>query len=456
MERYDLLIVGAGSAGFYGALKADALGARVALIERAEWGGTCPNRGCLPTKHLVTAGERYFYGQTEAFHGVEPRGTVLDVRSLMTEKDAVIRFAQQEKQALLDAHPTIRPIRGEARVTGDHSLTVDGRALTADAIVLATGASPVVPDIPGLRDCRPWTSDRVHALIEFPAAMIVIGGGEIGLEYGQCFLHFGVRVTVLEREERILPREEPEVSAALRRYLEQEGMEVRTGVRVRDVRGEEGSRRVLADVHGEGLEFEAPVVFVATGRRPNTDSMGLEAVGVRLRADGAVHVDSYFQTDVPSIYAAGDVLGHVRMLSSVADREGELAVENALHGTRHTMDYRGIPYAILTSPQTASVGLKEAEARAAGLRVKVSVLNLRDELPKATADRGLVKLVVEEGTERILGVHVLAAKGGEAIHEAIFIVKHGMTIAEVARTVHVYPIVAESILRAAESYAKAA
>lgn len=447
-----------GSAGLYGAIKAAELGARVALVEGAEIGGTCPNRGCLPTKHLVTAAERYYYGQMDAFRGVKPRKTRLNFAALMAEKEAVVHRAREEKERMISAQPNIAFIRGKGRLVSPHHVAIDGQPVTADHILLATGSSPIVPPIPGLADIVPLNSDRVQVITRLPASLIVIGGGEIGLEYGQLFLHFGMKVTILEKEARILPREEPEISRMLRLYLQEEGMSIHTGVQVTGVKALPRRRgyRVTARKGGETLSVEAAAVFAATGRRPNTDDLGLEEVGVKRRPDGAVETTSFFQTSHAHIFAAGDVRGHIRMLSSIADREGELAVENALRGTRHTMEYLGVPYAILTSPQVASVGMKEAEARAAGFTLRRVDLSLPEELPKATADRGWVKLVVEEGSRRILGVHLLAAKAAEAIHEGIFIVKSRLTVEEVCRTIHVYPTVAESILRAAESYPKAA
>lgn len=303
------------------------------------------------------------------------------------------------------------------------------------------------------------TSDRVQRLTMLPTRLVVIGGGEIGLEYGQLFLHLGVEVILLEKEARILPREEPEISDALRKYLEEEKMEIHTGVTVAEVRRLEDPdlRRVIVHREDQAFYFDTPAVFAACGRRPNSVDLGLEEAGVRTKPNGAVEVEPFFQTSVPNIFAAGDLLGPTRMLSSIADREGEIAVENALRGTRYTLDHRGIPYAILTSPQAASVGMKEEEALREGIQAETTVLHLPEELPKATADRGLIKLVVEKGSGRILGVHLLAAKAAEAIHEAIFIVKGKLTVREVCRTVHVYPTVAESILRAVEAFqAKAA
>lgn len=458
VSSYDLLVLGSGSAGLYGAIKAAQLGARVALVEGADVGGTCPNRGCLPTKHLVTAAERYYYSQSDAFRGVKPRKARLNFAAVMAEKEAVVRYARAEKERMIAAQPSLDFIRGTGRLVSPHHVAIDGQPVTADHILLATGSSPITPPIPGLANAFPLNSDRVQGITRLPPRLIVIGGGEIGLEYGQLFLHFGTKVTVLEKEARILPREEPEISSALRRYLEEEGMEIQTGVDVEAAEPLPRRRayRVTARRGEERLSFESAAIFVATGRRPNTDGLGLEEVGVKRREDGAVETTAAFETSHSHIFAAGDVRGPVRMLSSIADREGELAAENALRGTRHTMEPLGIPYAILTSPQAASVGLKEAEARAAGYRLRQVDLSLPEELPKATADRGWVKLVVEEGSHRILGVHLLAAKAAEAIHEGVFIVKSRLTVEEVCRTVHVYPTVAESILRAAEAYPKAA
>jgi len=458
MNSYDLLVLGSGSAGLYGAIKAAQLGARVALVEGAGIGGTCPNRGCLPTKHLVTAAERYYYGQSGTFRGVKPRKARLDFAAVMAEKETVVRYARAEKERLIAAQPNIALLRGRGRLVSPHHVSIEGQPVAADKILLATGSSPITPAIPGLSEIAPLNSDRVQGITRLPESLIVIGGGEIGLEYGQLFLHFGVRVTLLEKEERILHREEPEISDTLGRYLREEGMEIHTGVDLQAVKPLPRRRgdRVTARKGEEILSFEAAAIFVATGRRPNTEELGLEEVGVTCRPDGAVETTDSFETSHPHIFAAGDIRGHVRKLATIADREGELAAENALKGTRQTMEYLGIPYAILTSPQVASVGLKEEEARAAGFALRQVDLFLPEELPKATADRGWVKLVVEEGSHRILGVHLLAAKAAEAIHEAIFIVKNRLTVHEVCRTIHVYPTVAESILRAAEAYPKAA
>lgn len=457
MKRPDLIIIGGGSAGFYGALHADRLGARVALIEAAELGGTCPNRGCLPTKHLITAAEHYYYGQAYAFRGVEPRGSHLDFAALMEEKQAVVQTAVAEKRARIAATPGIRLIEERARLVAPDTVAVDGGRLSAPAILIATGSHPILPDIPGLPTHEVLTSDRVQTLKQLPRRLIVIGGGEIGLEYAQMLLHLGVEVTVLERTARLLPREEPEVSEALRRYLEDEGARIETGVEIEAVEPLSANHwRVRAQRSSEPLQnLEADALFVAVGRRPNTAGLGLEMVDLARRADGAVIVDRRYQTSLASIYAAGDVLGHERMLASLADREGELAVENAILGSDLTVDHVGLPYAILTSPQVASVGLKEAQARAAGYRLRAGRLELGRELPKATADRGLIKLVVDDESGRILGLSLLAPHAAEAIHEAIFIVNGRLTVEAVRDMVHVYPTVAEAFLRAADEYIRA-
>ncbi|HZR45803.1 MAG TPA: NAD(P)/FAD-dependent oxidoreductase, partial [Candidatus Manganitrophaceae bacterium] len=273
---HDLAIIGAGSAGLYGALKADQLGARVILIEGAEVGGTCPNRGCLPTKHLVTAAERYYYGQSDAFRGVV-LGSRLDFAKLMSEKEAVVRYARNEKYEMIAAHPGIDLIQGRARLVSKEKVAVDGRTVSADRILLATGSSPILPDIPGLPEAAPLTSDRVQRLTMLPPRLVVIGGGEVGLEYGQLFLHLGVEVILLEKEARILPREEPEISEALRRYLEEEKMEIHTRVTVAEVRrlDDPGLRRVIVHREDQAIYFDTPAVFVACGRRPNSAGLGL-------------------------------------------------------------------------------------------------------------------------------------------------------------------------------------
>ena len=262
MKDYDLIVIGAGSAGLYGALKADQLAARVALVEGDKIGGTCPNRGCLPTKHLVTAAERYFYGQADAFRGVVPLGSHLDFAKVMSEKEAVVQYARKAKYNLIAAHPKIAFMEERARLVSKETVQVGDRQLSAEKILLATGSFPILPEIPGLSEAAPLTSDSVQSLTTLPAKLVVIGGGEVGLEYGQLFLHFGVAVTLLEREERILPREEPEISMTLQRYLEEEGMEIHTGVEVKEVlRAEDAkNRRVIIQKEDQALHFDAPAL----------------------------------------------------------------------------------------------------------------------------------------------------------------------------------------------------
>lgn len=455
MDSYDIAIIGAGSAGLSGALRAEALGARVALIERGPLGGTCPNRGCLPTKHLVSAAERYYYGQAEAFRGVEPLGALLDFGDLMAEREEVVRAAQDEKRALLREHPGIALLTGSSRLESGQRVRINDRVIDAGAVALAPGSSPRLPDIPGLAQAAPLTSDDIHRIKRLPERLAVIGGGEIGVEYAQFFRHLGVEVTLLEREARILPREEPEVAEALTRYLQQEGVSIHTGVWIVGVApGTEPDERLLTALMPDGSRrvFRATAVLAATGRRPNSAELGVDLAGVRLRVDGAVDADRTFRTACATVVAAGDVLGHARMGTTRAAREGELAVENALCGTRHTFDEGDVPYAILTSPQVAGVGMTERGARAAGFSVKTATVRLRQELPKATADRGLIKLVADAASHRVLGLHLLAANAAEVIHEGVWILKQRAAVADIRRTPHVYPSVSEAILRTADAY----
>ncbi len=453
---FDLVILGSGSAAFAAALKAADHGARTAMIERSTLGGTCVNVGCVPSKNLLRAGELRYYDSHREFPGISPGRTTLEFNRIIEQKNQIVRGLRKEKYSdVLRSLPSTKLFRGDARFVSQTRVKVDGINVDGRKFIVATGSSPRIPSIPGIENVGYLTNAEALNLKNKPASIIVLGGRALGLEFAQMYSHMGTKVTLLQRSDRIIPEEEPEISEALHQYLEGEGIEIKTGVQVKRVYQTQGEKVVVATV-GEG-EFEArgDEILLATGRDPNTNRLGLETVHVRLRKDGAVRVNREMHTTAPHVWAAGDVIGEP-MLETIAAKEGATAAENALGGTHRKIDFLPVPRAIFTSPQVASVGLTEKEAHERGYKCTCRTIPM-SKVPKAVVirdTRGLVKMVADASTGRVLGVHILTENAADIIHEAVLAVKHKLTVDDLIDTVHVFPTMSESIKLAATSFRK--
>ena len=453
---YELAIIGGGSAAFAAAIKAAELGARVAIIEHGTIGGTCVNIGCVPSKTLIRTAEHCYHAAYSTFEGLTACPPPRDWQQVIAQKDELVAALRQGKYVdVAGAYPNIAIISGHAELTGGRGLTVDGKALSAGKILIATGSRPAAPPIPGLEEAGYLDSTDALSLEKLPATLTVIGGGAIGLELAQLFNRFGVRVTVLEGAPQIVPQEEPEIGDALCGYLNEEKMEVLCGVKVERVRRDTDGYRLDVIVDGKSRAIRSEQLLVATGRRPNTEGFGLEHAGVRLGDRSEIVVDRHLRTDNPGIYAAGDCIGNP-LFVYVAAYGGSLAAENALRDVGRLYDLSALPRVTFTDPQVASVGMTEEQARTDGLSVKTTVLPL-DQVPAAIAARntkGLIKLVAEEHTGKLLGAHILAAEAGEVIQEATLAIRFGLGIQDLVETFHPYLTKAEGLKLAAITFSK--
>ena len=452
---YDLAIIGGGSAAFAAAIKASELGGRVAMIERGTIGGTCVNIGCVPSKALLRAADHYHRAGHSPFAGVETATGRVDLSSLVAQKDRLVDTMRQEKyEDLIDVYG-FDLVKGEARFTGPDRLEVDGRPLRADRFLIATGATPWAPPIEGLHDAGYLTSTTALELTDLPDELIVIGANAIGLELGQLFSHLGSRVTFVEALDRIAPFEEPEISEMLTAHLESLGAEIITSATITKA-GRAGDRRFIEAHIGEtSRRIEADEILVATGRRAHTEDLGLDAAGVEIDQRGHVIVDDRMITSNPKILAAGDVTT-VPQFVYVAALTGSIAAENALRPPRRRLDLTTMPRITFTTPPIASVGLTETQAREAGHQVITSVLPL-EAVPRALVDHdttGLVKLVADETTSRLLGAHILAEGAGDVIQAAVMAIKYQATVDEIADTFHPYLTMAEALKLAAQGFRK--
>ncbi|WP_292939655.1 mercury(II) reductase [Novosphingobium sp. 32-60-15] len=465
-EGYDVAVIGAGSAGFSAAITAAELGARVALIGHGTIGGTCVNVGCVPSKTLIRAAEAVHGGKASArFPGLGGSVSLDNWTALATSKDELVTELRQKKYIdLLPAYEGVSYIEGKARFA-DGKLLVGDASMETGKVILAMGARAAVPPIPGLDTVPYLTSTSALALERLPKSLLVIGGGVIGVELGQMFARLGVSVTICCRS-RLLPEMDPEVGVALQTYLEAEGVRVCSGI---------GYQRIDSTVNGIELICEslscdrkgnydtvatvqtitAEQVLIATGRRPNSDGMGLEDHGITLGRSGGIVVDEYLETSVPGIYAAGDVTGRDQFVYMAA-YGAKLAARNAVAGNQHGYDNSAMPSVVFTDPQVASVGLTETAARAQGLEVKVSLLPL-DAVPRALAardTRGLIKLVADKASDRLLGGQILAPEGADSIQTLVLAIKHGMTAADLGATIFPYLTTVEGLKLAAQTFDK--
>lgn len=452
---YDLAVVGAGSAGFAAAITAAELGARVALIGHGTIGGTCVNTGCVPSKTLIRATEVVHHASAVArFAGIRGEGRVADWRTVVRQKDELVAALRQSKYLdLLPEYNSVAYLEGPAGLAAD-GVIIDSAPIRAGKIIIATGARPALPPIPGIASVPYLSSTTAMEIEHLPRSLLIVGGGYIGCELGQMFARAGVAVTIACRR-RLLPDAEPEIAAALTDYLREEGVIIRDGLSYREIcHGPDGvALSVVAGGHPETITAEQ--VLVAAGRTPNTEGLGLDAAGIELSPNGGIRVDDRMRTTRPGVYAAGDVTGRDEFVYMAA-YGARIAAQNALDGDATLYDATAMPAVVFTDPQVASVGLTEAQARAAGLAVNISVLPL-DRVPRALAardTRGLFKLVAEAGSGRLIGAHILAPEGGDSIQTAALAIKCGLTVQHLAETIFPYLTTVEGLKLAAQTFDK--
>lgn len=448
----DLVILGGGSGAFAAASRAASHGATVAVVERGVIGGTCLNVGCVPSKILIAAARTRHHAARHGFAGVHTSAGKVDAGALFAQKASMLDHFRKEKYAdLVAGTEGLTYIEGEARLLSPSAVAVGDRTLHAGKVILATGSRPVPPPIPGL-DAVPWLdSSGALSLGAIPEHLVVIGAGYVGLELAQAFSRLGARVTVLEALDRVAAGEEPEVAGALREALVAEGIAIHTGIRLERVGGAAGA----IDVRAAGASWTASHLLVATGRRPNTEGLGLAEVGVRTDRRGAVVVDAELRTNVEGIWAIGDCNDRVPLVTTAA-HEGAVAADNAIRRAGRKVADEVVPHAIFTDPEIASAGLTEAAARAEGLRVRTTVMPMA-KVPKAAIlqeTAGVVKVVAEEGSGRLLGVHVCGAGAADMIQVAVVAIRQRLTAAELGGMIFVYPTLTEALKMACQSFEK--
>jgi pyruvate/2-oxoglutarate dehydrogenase complex dihydrolipoamide dehydrogenase (E3) component len=413
--KYDAIVIGSGQAGNPLAHRLADLGWKVALVEESHLGGTCINTGCTPTKTLVHRAQVAHYARNAARWGVRAENVGVDLPEILAQKDRVVETFRSGQLQQVEQRPTLRLFRGHARFVAPHRVEVGGESLESERIFLDTGARPVIPPIPGLKDSGYLTNETIMELTRLPEHLIVLGGGYIGLEFGQMFRRFGSRVTMLQRGGQIVPREDPEVAAELQKALESEGIDFRLDTLASRVEKSNGGVRVALEGVGQAV-VTGSHLLVATGRRPNTDDLGLERAGVETDAKGYVRVNSRLETSVAGIWALGDVKGGPAF-THISYNDFQIVYGNLVENRSLSTEERIVPYCVFTDPQLGGVGLTEKEARAKGLKLKIGRIPMSRVARAVERDEtaGLMKLVVDAADDRVLGASILASEGGELV-----------------------------------------
>lgn len=465
-DHFDLLILGSGSTAFAAAIRSAELGKTAAMTEMRSLGGTCVNRGCLPSKNLIEAARLVWESSHPRYKGLKPAKMKFDFGELISQKrDVVHSYRDKKYQSIVQAEDRIKIFDGSAKLVDQHTVLAGDQKISGEQVLIATGMRPVIPRIDGLDQVLYLTSDLLTSdekqeLKELPKTLVIIGGGYVALELGQMFHRFGTHVTILERGDVILPSYEPEVSEALTSALREEGLQVVTNAQaVRVLQKSEEEIKVTARIGHTEQSFHAQRLLVAAGREPNTEGIGLDKVGIQLDEHGFVKVNDELQTNVPNIWAAGDVNGHQmgsQLATPVGAHDGVLAAMNALANAHRKVDHRVIPRTIFTDPQVAVAGLTDEEANSLGIRCWCGTIPL-ELVPRAGATHqvnGIAKMVIDRATHEVIGVSLVMPNAGEVIHEAAMALRFHAKLEDYVDMIHVYPTMAEALKIAALSYFK--
>jgi len=463
--RFDrnLVVIGAGSAGLVSAYIAAAVRAKVTIVEKQRMGGDCLNTGCVPSKALIKTARVLSTIRRAKEYGLKNAVAEFDFAEVMERVQRVIKAIEPHDSIERYTALGVECVQGEAKITSPWSVHISGndgtkRTLTTRSIVIAAGARPFVPPIPGIDKTGYYTSATLWGIRELPRRLVVLGGGPIGCELAQAFARFGAQVTQVEMLPRLLIREDPEIAEMVAKQFRAEGVDLRTSHRAKEFRVEDGHKVLICEHQGRDLAIEFDALLVAVGRVANTTGYGLEELGIPVTKARTVETNEFLQTLYPNIYACGDVAGPFQFTHTAAHQAWYAAV-NGLFGSlkRFRADYSVIPWATFTDPEVARVGLNETEAKEKGIAYEVSTYGI-DDLDRAIADEeahGVVKVLTVPGKDRILGVTIAGEHAGDLIAEFVAAMRHGIGLNKVLGTIHIYPTLAEANKYAAGVWKKA-
>ena len=444
---FNLIVIGAGSAGLVSAYIAATARAKVALIERDRMGGECLNTGCVPSKALLRTARLMADARNAQRYGIARAAVEIDFAQVMQRVQAIVGKIAPHDSVERYTALGVDVIHGEARIVSPWEVEVAGKRLSARSLIIATGSKPLVADLPGIDSVEYLTSDNLWGLRVLPKRLVVLGGGPIGCELSQAFARLGSDVTQVEMTPRLLPREDADVAAEVESRFREEGITVMAGCKALRVERDGDGGRLVCEQAGAEVTLPFDRLLLALGRKANVDGFGLQALGVGLSERGTVESDALLRTNFPNILVAGDVAGPYQF-THVAAHQAWYASLNALLAPLWSfkVDYRVIPWATFTDPEVARVGLSEDEAKAQGIAVEVTRYGLED-LDRAiadSADYGFVKVLTAPGKDRILGATIVGAHAGELLAEFVLAMKHGLGLNKLLGTIHIYPTMSEA------------
>jgi len=448
-SAFDAVVIGSGQAGPSLGARLAGAGMKVALIEREHLGGTCVNDGCMPTKTLVASARAAYIARNAARYGVTLGGEVrVDMKAVKARKDRVVNESVQSLTSWLSDLPNLTLIRGHARFVGSHAVMVDSQTLEAPRIFINVGGRAQLPDWPGIESVPVLTNTSIMELDTLPGHLVVVGGSYIGLEFAQMYRRFGSEVTVLEYADRLIAREDPEVCDEVKAILEREGVQIHLNVRSAGVSGSKADGRIRIALHSGGAPrlIEGSHLLAAVGRRPNTEDLGLDRAGIATDVRGFIKVDAQLRTNVPGVWALGDVNAR-GSFTHTSYNDHEIVAANLLDGESRRVDDRIPAYALFIDPPLGRIGMTEAEVRSSGRPALVGVMPMTrvGRARERGETQGFMKVLVDAQSERILGASLLCIEGDEIVHSLLDMMYSGASYKVIQRAVHIHPTVTELI-----------
>ena len=446
--EFNTVVIGAGSAGLVAAYIATAVKAKVALIEKAKMGGDCLNTGCVPSKAIIRTAKFLSHQKRSKEFGVHTATAEFDFKEVMDRVRSIIGVIQHHDSVERYTGLGVDCFAGHATIESPYCVDVDGKKLTTRSIVIASGAEPVVPPLPGIDDVNYYTSDTIWEINELPKQLLVLGGGPIGCELSQAFVRLGSNVTQVQRLPRIMPREDSEYSEMVLKQFIEDGVDVRLEHLAKEFITENGANVLVCEHNGEEVHIEFDTLLVAVGRRARIGGFGIDQLGIELSSNRTIEVNEFLETNFPNIYAVGDVAGPYQFTHFGAHQATSAATNALLRPFyRRRVDYSVIPWATFTEPEVARVGLNEQEAKQKGIDYEATVYDFKD-LSRAIADseaRGEIKVLTPPGKDKILGVTIAGEHAGDLISEFILAMQCGLGLNKILGTIHIYPTLAESV-----------
>jgi pyruvate/2-oxoglutarate dehydrogenase complex dihydrolipoamide dehydrogenase (E3) component len=442
--KYDAIVIGSGQAGIPLSFRLADIGWQVALIERSFLGGTCINNGCSPTKTMVHRAQVAYYARNAKRWGVRAANVSADLQAIVAQKNKVVHSFRGGKEKQMKQRPNLHFYSGHARFVDVHRIQVGETVLESENIFINTGGRPRDPHIPGLARVPYLTSENIMDLTAVPEHLIVLGGGYIGLEFAQMFARFGSSVTVIHNSGQIVPREDPEVAVELQRVLEEEDITFLLNARATRVEQDGDAIVISVDRPGSSAVASGSHLLVAVGRRPNTDDLGLQKAGIETDSSGFIRVNSRLETNVPGIWALGDVKGGPAF-THISYNDFQIMDANLTQGKNLTTENRIVPYSVFTDPQLGRVGMTEKEARAKGHTLKIGKVQMSHVARAIERDEtaGLMKIIVDAENDRVLGAATLAVEGGELIHVLYTLMLGNLPYTLLKGAVYIHPTLAE-------------